>query len=560
MKYIKALSNGKICLSLTVLEKNTMPELFSRMDEASWLTPAIAEILEQGQANTTDNSIRDVILTLQEDLNQLETPARVVNVRNFTSYTLFVCKPEAIGRLGNRRTVRPEEIEASVAQINAQRPEWILGYSSVVANEDADHVGIYLRTKTHTSLNLRRILVRNVFRKYASTTVAPIGIDIEQQMYLRDLKDDKHFVLISENLRHQHIARGILLTLLLLNTPSELRIAVAGEHIDPYKMFIGSPHALGRLLTKPSSLVKLLDGLHKEIRRRRQLMQNNGFEILDEYNEKLKENSFNILPRVLVMVDAVQAEAWQKDSGWRDALKVILDDGADVGIHAFVCVPYQDDNDTRTLIEATKRPIVMKSAQAELIQPIEDFHPSLEQFVTAFSVEDKYNAHPIEIYTVGNTEIRQAVEYWRNHAQQRNQEKSLDISGKTGVTDILTSHHDEQEAVNPPVPDIPPATMIQKATQALAEANDDDSAVQDVQDTVPSEKYAKEPIGSVSSDVAVVQQQARALAAYMGWLSVGALRDILQLTEQDAEVVMVALQDEGIIEQSEIVSRFIRGK
>jgi hypothetical protein len=60
-----------------------MPELYSRMDNANWLTPSIADILEQG-ANPPGGAgtIREYTLILQRELSDLDTPARIVNVRS----------------------------------------------------------------------------------------------------------------------------------------------------------------------------------------------------------------------------------------------------------------------------------------------------------------------------------------------------------------------------------------------------------------------------------------------------------------------------------------------
>src|SRR5687768_16415202 len=97
-----------------------MPELYSRMDNVNWLTPAIADILDQGAnppGGTGSGSIREHMLTIQRELSDLETPARIVNVRSSPSYHLFVARPEMVGRMGNRSQVTPEAIEKSIEKI-----------------------------------------------------------------------------------------------------------------------------------------------------------------------------------------------------------------------------------------------------------------------------------------------------------------------------------------------------------------------------------------------------------------------------------------------------------
>jgi hypothetical protein len=54
-------------------------------------------------------------------------------------------------------------------------------------------------------------------------------------------------------------------------------------------------------------------------------------------------------------------------------------------------------------------------------------------------------------------------------------------------------------------------------------------------------------------------EQASMLAAYLGWVSIGALRDIFGLSEGDAQTLVQALQAAGIVENSNSsMLRFIR--
>ncbi|HRF98416.1 MAG TPA: hypothetical protein PLZ51_24585, partial [Aggregatilineales bacterium] len=85
-----------------------MPQLFSRVDDNHWLTPTIADILEQGSGMPlSEADIREQLTLLQTKLADLDTPVKIIDVLPTPSYTLFIAKPESVGRLGNRRTVTP---------------------------------------------------------------------------------------------------------------------------------------------------------------------------------------------------------------------------------------------------------------------------------------------------------------------------------------------------------------------------------------------------------------------------------------------------------------------
>jgi hypothetical protein len=59
--------------------------------------------------------------------------------------------------------------------------------------------------------------------------------------------------------------------------------------------------------------------------------------------------------------------------------------------------------------------------------------------------------------------------------------------------------------------------------------------------------------------VNLAQQQATALAAYLGWISAAPLRDILLLSEAEAHEMLDVLKRAGVIEQTDgPIFRFAR--
>lgn len=247
-----------------------MPELFSRMDSVNWLTPVVTDILDQGSAPPGGSgTIREYMLQIQRELNDLETPARIVNVRSSPSYHLFVAKPEFVGKMGQRRPITPEEIEKSVEKIALAHPDWTLGYVPTLKGEDSA-VGILLRTHDHRPHSLRRMLVRDTFRKHPASTAFTCGITLDQQLVVRDIAETGHLLVIGKDSARQHVLNGLMLTLTLLNTPGEVRLSLAGDSARAYKIIAGMPHALGRILPDASGGARLLAGLVKEVQRRQQ--------------------------------------------------------------------------------------------------------------------------------------------------------------------------------------------------------------------------------------------------------------------------------------------------
>jgi hypothetical protein len=524
-----------------------MPELYSRMDDANWLTPSIADILEQGAPPPGgDGSIRDYMLTIQRELADLETPAKIINVRSMPSYTLYVARPETVGRLGNRRTVTPQEIRRSLARIAESHSDWLLGFIPRL-QEDENSVGILLRTSAHRPLSLRRLLVRGNFRAAPAFHSFTLGITLEQNLIVRDFTTTPHLLIVGADNAKLHFLRSLLLTLVLLNTPSELRIIMAGRGVDNLKALIASPHSLGRIVNEGQSLQKILDGLATEARRRAEVFEELGVNTLDEYNAATRETKRSHLPHILVVLDAVTDPEWDDiRSSLQESLLRFINSQQDYGIHFFVTIP--DPDQEKTIQQAIHTHVVMRAHARGFADQVPDFHPSLLRFVDAMVLEhqgDRNTITPVELCSTSNTELINGIAYWQQTRQQRQLETRPDnpISGRTGVTDLLSFPEPGEEALTPP-------------TRELTGTHAASSAPTVTQDVVqPSQATTQ----TAPTEVPDISANAIALAAYLGWLSPGALTDIFGISRDYAEILIEHLKSQGVLEQApHPTPRFLR--
>lgn len=550
-----------------------MPELFSRMDNLNWLTPSIADILDQGSTPPGgDGSIRERMLMIQGELEELDTPARIVNVRSTPSYTLYIARLGHVGRMGNRRSITPNEIKNSIKQIAENHKDWLLGFIPTL-REDDNSVGILLRTDDHRPLSLRRLLVRGTFRKHPSTMAIVLGVTLEQQLIVDSIDSMGHLLVIGTENAKQHFIRSTLLSLIMLNTPSELRVAIAGESSEAHKYLVGAPHALGRILTSPAEGQRLIDGLVKEIQRRLQSLNADSASDIADYNEKAKQTGKPELPRIVLVLDSLTDDAWQdKIDGWSNSLSELLKKGKQVGIHLLITV---DDEEKLKLpsgaLDAVTCKVITRASSKDISANIPDFHASLLRFVDAFVVGQTDNQNrdiiPVELCAISNSEIKNVVEYWRQMSKKRYQDiQATQTSSKTGVTGVLTAVRPDAQATathpTPPTPKKPDATTLSRATQLLGtqlatsvetgtihEAHEKSVApIVQIEETQRSDAIQR---ANISPDASTLVKQATALSAYLGWISRGALCDIFFISTEEAEDVLMELQKHHILEEAD---------
>jgi hypothetical protein len=100
---------------------------------------------------------------------------------------------------------------------------------------------------------------------------------------------------------------------------------------------------------------------------------------------------------------------------------------------------------------------------------------------------------------------------------------------RTGLTDLLPPLEDASRQTAP-LPTRTRVGTLARATQALS-SNEEDR----------------------------ILGQAQALAAYLGWIGIGPLRDVLGLPTGEARAILAALQSIGVIETGDgPVLRFVR--
>jgi len=515
-----------------------MPQLLSRMDKTGWLTPSLADILDPGSAPPGgEDSIRAQALELQQAFSEQGTPARIVNVRPTASRTLYIARLDPVGRVGGRRPVTPTEILRTFARMAEKHPDWMLGFLPQL-QENQGTIGILVRTEEHQPLSLRQLLVRTSFREHRSTLAVTLGVTLEQQLIVRDLDECGHLIVFGSEHNRKNFIWSTLLTLTLLNTPGELRLALAGASSQYYESLMSSPHALGRLLPKPQETQRLLDGLVKEAQRRRSWFKEQQVDHIRDYNAKIRERNDQQLPHIVLLIDTLSDPAWQGAADrWLPSVYDLLVNGAKSGIHLILTSNQLDSDDVPDMLKSVlSTRIVLRPLPKVLEDANKTFHSSVLRFVDAFLLENDLGSTPLELSMIAPSEMQRAVTYWKQTAVHRVREPAVVGNGsRTGLTSLLpkvseTLEFSRKEPPAPPVPAKPSLDTLSRAAQVLA---------------VPEDETRL--------------RQSQLLAAYLGWLSIGPLQDVLDMSPAEARGMMTTLQNMGVLENGEsAMLRFVR--
>ncbi len=481
-----------------------MPQPSSRIDATSkWLTPSIADILDQSAPPpNNETALREMIGQLQDEFSALQTPAKVINIRPTPSYTLFVIQPDVVGWLGTRR-ITPLELRRSAGQIAEKRKDWKIGFLPQM-QEAADAVGLLIRTDRHRPLSLRRVLFRSAFRDALASHSFALGTTLEEQVIVRNLNTTPHLLIVGEGSARQHLMSSLLLTLSLYNTPSELLLITAGSAGEYYSALNELPHMMQRIGRKPDLFEQTLQAITTEMNSRYDQATGRppNFEA---YNSQRSDLGHPRLARIVIALDALTDPNFASVAGQTTPLlRDLLLNGPQVGIHLLVAVDKRSDLPASLKDLFTSQVYMRSAAPTDFVNLVRNWHNSLQRFTDAFFVDGHHGeVIPFELSAVSLTELRAAVTYWQSAQAHRGSETLSTLVRETRETGEVR-------------------------TVTLGP----DSAI---------------------------GQRAGVLAAYLGWLSVAALRDIYGIGEPEAQQIILQLQASGVLENgSAPMLRFIR--
>jgi S-DNA-T family DNA segregation ATPase FtsK/SpoIIIE len=486
-----------------------MPQLLARIDDSGWLTPAMADVLNPLPALPYDEAfVGEQTTKLVRVLSEAEAPVRVIGRVALPSHTLFAVQPGMTGRRGSRRQVTMGDVRAALPKVARALEADAVGVLEVLHGVE-DAFGLLVRNAKHRPLVLRSLLMQPGFQESASSTCLAFGLDLEQSVVVRDLVGLPHLLILGTSAAKTHFLHAALVTLMLFSTPAELQIVLVGSDGQAFRPYVSSPHLMGRPLNGLREGQLALQHLAGQVSRREQLFDQKGTADLSAYNAQVRAGGEKPLPRMLLVLDAVSDKAWaDNQDAWATPLAQLLERGPRAGLHLMM-VSDSSKALPAGMAEAFGARLVVRSVAAEIEGlPLEGVPI---RFVDTFLVEGDGEVTPVEQCAVLDEEIASVVGYWKHAAEQQTAE--------------------EEGAVQPaPAGEAEPpaATETYIAMEVGAEP--------------------PPPLSEAAQAIDVVMPRARALAAYLGWLSAGPLREVLGLTEQQAQSVMDQLRAEGLLE------------
>jgi len=132
----------------------------------------------------------------------------------------------------------------------------------------------------------------------------PIGKDLGGHLVSYEYNKFPHLLIAGATMSGKSVfVKALLLTLIMRNSPDDLKIILVDPKVVEFSLFKGIPHLLTPIVDSPEKAHVCLDKLIDEMEKRYHLFSDYEVVNIKDYNELMKEQGKDTLPYILFAVD-----------------------------------------------------------------------------------------------------------------------------------------------------------------------------------------------------------------------------------------------------------------
>ncbi len=279
----------------------TTPVVHTRVTTppAPWAIPAVNEILDPASPTAVQSHYdRDRARIIEETLASFDAPSRIVEIQRGPAVTQYGVEPEFIETRTGRTRVR-------VAKIVNLADDLALALSAPSIRIQAPvpgkaYVGIEVPNSELSLVSLRELIDTDTFRKVRSNLRFAFGKDVAGKPVVADLTAMPHLLIAgTTNSGKSVLVNAILTSLLLNNTPLDLRLVL----VDPKRVeltgYNGIPHLLAPVVVDAERVSGALQWVLREMDSRYKRFSKEGVRNILDFNRKGEDH----LPYIVVVID-----------------------------------------------------------------------------------------------------------------------------------------------------------------------------------------------------------------------------------------------------------------
>ena len=268
------------------------PRALTSMRSSDWNYPPIT-LLKAMDEKPQAGNIKSRMELIQKTLRDFNIDVTMTDVRIGPTVSQYTLKP-AEGVKLTQITARQDDLALALAAESLRVEAPIPGKSLV---------GVEIPNDKKAIVGLRDILKHTLFANNPSKLAIALGRDAAGEPAVADLARMPHLLIAGATGSGKSVCiNTLILSLLMNNSPEELRMILVDPKRVELTLYNGIPHLLTPVITEPKDTVKALNWCVKEMERRYKLLSATGKRNIEQYNQN-PDLGEGRLPFIVLIID-----------------------------------------------------------------------------------------------------------------------------------------------------------------------------------------------------------------------------------------------------------------
>lgn len=271
---------------------------------SEWILPDISELLDAGTEGRADEAFdRERARLIEETLQVFGAPARVVEINRGPTITQFGVEPDFIeGRRGRRTKVKVGKISALADDLALALAAPSIRIEAPVPGKG--YVGIEVPNQEVSLVALRNVMESDTFQNISSPLKLGLGMDVSGRAVTADLAAMPHLLIAGTTGSGKSVCiNAIIASLLLQNTPDELKFVMVDPKRVELTYFNGIPHLLAPVVMELDRVVSALQWVSREMDERYQRFAKEGVRSITDFNRRAHQLDQKTMCTIVVVID-----------------------------------------------------------------------------------------------------------------------------------------------------------------------------------------------------------------------------------------------------------------
>ena len=294
-------------------------------------------------------------------------------------------------------------------------------------------VGIEVPNDTTDHVTLRSVLESTQFENCTKPLCFAVGLDVAGSAIVADLAAMPHLLIAGTTGSGKSVfVKSLAVSLMMRNTPEELRFIALDPKIVELSHLNGLPHLLGSTETETKRMLRVLRWTAVEMDNRYKEFEKIGARNLDHYNKKAHQQGKEVKPRIVVLVDELADLMMAAPDETERLLTRIAQMARATGIHLVVATQRPSTDVVTGLIKANF-PARLSFATASnvdsrVILDTPGADSLLGQGDMLFLPPDASSPRRIQGCFIAEEELKAVIEFWQLKAGEPDTEAPWDVA------------------------------------------------------------------------------------------------------------------------------------